>query len=101
MGFLVSLFFRPTSLIFKIIITTSLILVIAISFVAWLDTRLHESHIKKLTYEKTKIISEFIEKNVIRAMEKGRHFDIHSLLKSFTVYRGIWKINLFSPDGII
>ncbi len=101
MGFLMSLFFRPTSLIFKIIITTSLILIIAISFVAWLDTRLHESHIKNLTYEKTKIISEFIEKNVIRAMEKGRHFDIHGLLKSFAVYRGIWKINLFSPDGVI
>ena len=96
-----SLSFRPTSLIFKIIITTSLILIIAISFVGWLETRIHESNIKRLTYEKTQIISEFIEKNVIRAMERGRHFDIHSLLKNFAVYRGIWKINLFSPEGII
>lgn len=96
-----SLIFRPTSLIFKIIITTSLILVIAISIVAWLDMRLHESHIKNLTYEKTKIISEFIEKNVIRAMERGRHFDIHRTLKNFAIYKGISKINLFSPDGII
>jgi hypothetical protein len=63
--------------------------------------RLHESHIKNLTYEKTKIISEFIEKNVIRAMERGRHFDIHRTLKNFAIYKGISKINLFSPDGII
>jgi two-component system, NtrC family, sensor kinase len=96
-----SLFFRPTSLIFKIIITTSLILLIAISIVAWLDMRLHESDIKNLTYEKTKIISEFIEQNVIRAMERGRHFDIQRTLKTFAIYKGISKINLFSPDGVI
>lgn len=91
---------RPTSLIFKIIFITSALLILAISFSVWLNTRLHEASIKRLTYEKAKIISEFIEKNVIRAMEKGRHFDIHPILKNFT-YRGIWKINLFRPDGII
>ena len=101
MGFLMSLFFRPSSLFFKIIIITSLILIIAISFSVWLDVRLHEAHIKKLTFEKTKIISEFIEKNVIRAMERGRHFEIQRILKSFSVYRGIWKINLIRPDGMI
>ena len=93
--------FRPGSLVFKVICVTSLILIIAISSSAWLDITLHEESIKKLTYEKTKIISEFIEKNVIRAMERGKHFDIHQILKSFTVYRGIWKINLFRPDGIV
>jgi signal transduction histidine kinase len=93
--------FRPGSLAFKVICVTSLILIIAISFSAWLDITLHEESIKKLTYEKTKIISEFIERNVIRAMEKGKHFEIHRILKSFTVYRGIWKINLFRPDGTI
>ncbi len=91
---------RQTSLIFKVIFITSLILILAISFIVWLNLRLYESSIKRLTYEKTKIISEFIEKNVIRSMEKGRHFEIHQILKNFT-YRGIWKINLFRPDGII
>lgn len=91
---------RPTSLIFKVIFVTSLILIIAISFSVWLDIRLHEAHIKKLTFEKTKIIAEFIEKNVIRAMEKGRHLDIHPILKTF-IYKGIWKINLSRSDGII
>jgi len=91
---------RANSLIFKVIFITALILILAISFSVWLDTRLHESSIKRLTYEKGKIISEFIEKNVIRAMEKGRHFEIHQILKNFT-YRGIWKINLFRPDGVI
>ncbi len=93
--------FRPTSLFFKIIFVTSLILIIAISFSIWLDVRLHEAHIKKLTFEKTKIISEFIEKNVIRAMEKGKHFDIHHILKNFITYSGVLKINVFSPDGTI
>ncbi len=92
---------RSTSLIFKIIVTTSLILIIAISTVGWLEIGLHESHMKRLTYEKTKIISEFIENNVIRAMEKGRHFDIHRTLKSFAIYKGISKINLLTPDGTI
>ncbi len=96
-----SIFFRPTSLIFKIIVTTSLILIIAISIVGWLDIGLYESHMERLTYEKTKIISEFIENNVIRAMEKGRHFDIHRTLKNFAVYKGISKINLLTPEGIV
>ena len=74
---------RPDSLIFKVIFVTSLILIIAISFIVWLDIRIHEDSIKRLTYEKTKIISEFIEKNVIRAMERGRHFEIHRVLKEF------------------
>jgi signal transduction histidine kinase len=33
-------------------------------------------------------------------MEKGRHFEIHPILKNFT-YNGIWKINVFKPDGTI
>lgn len=93
--------FHSTSLIFKIIFVTTLIVIIAISFSVWLDVRLHEAHIKKLTFEKTKIISEFIEKNVIRAMEKGRHFDIHHILRNFITYSGVLKINVFRPDGMI
>ncbi len=92
---------RPDTLIFKVIFITSLILIIAISLSLWLDIRFHESSIKRLTYEKTKIISEFIEKNVIRTMEKGRHFDLHTILKNFATYRGISKINIFRPDGLI
>jgi len=91
---------RPSSLIFRAIFISSATLIIAISFSVWLDIRLHEASIKRNTYEKTKIISEFIERNVIRAMEKGRHYEIHPILKNFN-YRGIWKINLFRPDGII
>ena len=56
---------------------------------------------RKLTHEKTKIISEFIEQNVIRAMEKGRHFDIHQILKNYITYKEIRKIVLFSIDGTI
>jgi two-component system NtrC family sensor kinase len=93
--------FRPNSLIFKVIFITSLIIVVAISIRVWLNIRLHEASIQRLTYEKTKIISEFIEKNVIRAMEKGRHFEIHRVLQNFATYRGIQKINVFTPDGTI
>lgn len=89
-------FFRSASLMFKIIFITSLILVIAISFRAWWEIRRQESSIEKLTYQKTEIISEFIEKNVIRAMERGRHFEIQRILKNF-VYGDIWKINVFVP----
>lgn len=92
---------RPSSLILKVIFVTSLILILAISFSVWLNVRLHEASLKRLTYEKAKIVSEFIEKNVIRAMEKGKHFDIHSILKNFATYKGISKITLFSPDGVI
>lgn len=91
---------RPASLILKVIFVTSLILIIAISFNVWWNASLHEASIEKLTHDKTKIISEFIEKNVIRAMEKGKHFEIHRILKNFN-YRGIWKINVFRPDGVI
>ncbi len=63
--------------------------------------RLHEASIEKLTYEKAKIISEFIEKNVIRLMERGKHFEIHRVLQNFASYKGIWKINVFRPDGTI
>jgi len=91
---------RPSSLIFKIIFITSLILVLAISVSVWLEIRVHEDHIKKHNLEKSKIISEFIEKNVIRAMEKGKHFEIHPILKNF-VYKGVWKINVVRPDGVI
>ena len=90
-----------TSLVFKVIFITSLILIFAISFNVWWNTSLHEVSIEKLTHEKTKIIAEFIEENVIRAMEKGRHFDIHRILRNFAVYKDVRKISLFSIDGTI
>jgi signal transduction histidine kinase len=90
-----------TSLVFKVIFITSLILIFAISFNVWWNTTLHEASIEKLTHEKTKIISEFIEENVIRAMEKGRHFDMDRILKNFAVYKDVRKISLFSIDGTI
>ena len=92
--------FRPASLMFKVLFVTSLVLVIAISINAWWEIRLLKRSIEGLTYQKTEIISEFIEKNVIRTMERGKHFEIHRILKNF-VYGGIWKINVFTPDGII
>ena len=90
-----------TSLFFKVIFITSLILIFAISFNVWWNTSLHEASIEKLTHEQTKIISEFIEENVIRAMEKGRHFDMHQILRTFAVYKEVRKISLFSIDGTI
>ena len=74
---------RPNSLFLKAILVISLILIIAISLRVWLNVRLHERSIARANHEKAKIISEFIEKNVIRAMEKGRHFEIHRILKNF------------------
>ncbi len=90
-----------TSLVFKVIFITSLILIFAISFNVWWNTSLHQASIEKLTHEKTRIIAEFIEENVIRAMEKGRHFDMHRILRNFAVYRDVRKISLFSSDGTI
>ena len=92
---------RQTSLFFKVVFVTSLILIFAISFNVWWNTSLHGASIEKLTHEKTKIISEFIEENVIRAMEKGRHFDMHRILKNYVVYKDVRKITLFSIDGTI
>jgi len=92
--------FRSASLMFKVLFVTSLVLVIAISINAWWEIRLLKRSIEGLTYQKTEIISEFIEKNVIRTMERGKHFEIHRILKNF-IYGGIWKINVFTPDGII
>jgi hypothetical protein len=92
---------RQGSLFFKVIFVTSLILIFAISFNVWWNTSLHEASIEKLTHEKTKIIAEFIEANVIRAMEKGRHFDMHQILRTFAVYRDVQKITLCSRDGVI
>ena len=94
-------FLRQTSLFFKVIVVTSLILILAISFNVWWNTSLHGASIEKLTHEKTKIIAEFIEENVIRAMEKGRHFDMHRILRDFAVYRDVRKINIFTMDGTI
>jgi signal transduction histidine kinase len=34
-------------------------------------------------------------------MEKGRHFDMHSILRNFAVYKDVRKISLFSIDGTI
>ena len=92
---------RKTSLFFKVIFVTSIILIIAISFNVWWNTSLHEASIEKLTHEKTKIISEFIEKNVVRAMERGKHFDMHQILRNFAVYKDVRKISLLSLDGTI
>ena len=92
---------RRTPLFFKVIFVTSLILILAISFNVWWNTSLHGASIEKLTHEKTKIISEFIEENVIRAMEKGRHFDMDRILKNYAVYKDVRKISLFSMDGIV
>lgn len=95
--------FKPgqTSLVVKVILTTSLILIFAISFNLWWNTSLHEASIEKLTHEKTRIIAEFVEENVIRAMEKGRHFDMHHILRNFAVYKDVRKISIFSIDGTI
>ncbi len=92
---------RKTSLFFKVVFVTSLILIFAISFNVWWNTSLHGASIEKLTQEKTKIIAEFIEENVIRAMEKGRHFDMHRILKNYIIYKDVRKIFLFSGDGVI
>ena len=93
--------FGQTSLVFKVIFITSLILIIAISFNVWWNTSLHGASIERLTQEKTKIIAEFVEENVIRAMEKGRHFDMHRILRNFAVYRDVRKISLFGIDGTV
>ena len=61
---------RKTSLFFKVVLVTSLILIFAISFNVYWNTALHEGSIERLTQEKAKIVAEFIEKNVIRAMER-------------------------------
>jgi hypothetical protein len=88
-------------LIFKVILVTSIILILVISFNGWWNTTLHEVSIEKMTLEKTKIVLESVENNILRAMERGRHFDITRILQSFAVYRGIWKINILKPDGTI
>jgi len=93
--------FPSASLFSKVIVITSIILVLAISFNVYWNTALHEGSIERLTQEKAKIVAEFIEKNVIRTMEKGRHFEIHRVLQNFAVYKGIWKIYVFRPDGTI
>src|SRR5512139_2801453 len=95
------LIFGKTSLFFKVIFIISVVLIFAISFNVWWNTSLHGASIEKLTHEKTKIISEFIEENVVRAMNKGRHFDMHRILKNYMVYKDIRKITLFNADGII
>jgi signal transduction histidine kinase len=92
---------KRNSLFFKVIVATSLILIVAISFNVWWNTTLHEASIEKLTHEKTKIVSEFIEQNVVRAMEKGRHFDMHGILKNYATYKEIRRIYIFTLDGTI
>lgn len=92
---------RSTSLFFKVIVATSLIVIVAISFNVWWNTNLHEASIERVTHEKTKIIAEFIENNVVRAMERGRHFDMHQILKNYATYKEIKKILLLSPDGTV
>jgi len=89
------------SLFFKVIFVTSLILILAISFNVWWNTSLHGASVEKLTREKTRIIAEFIEENVVRAMNRGRHFDMHRIVRNYMVYKDIRKITLFSADGIV
>src|SRR4030042_1798761 len=91
---------RP-SLFFKVIVATSLILIVAISFNVWWNTSLHEANIERLSHEKTKIIAEFIEQNVVRAMERGRHFDMHQILRNYVTYKEIKRILLLSQDGTV
>lgn len=95
------LFPQKTPLIVRVIFVTSLILILAISLNVYWNTALHEGTIEKVTLEKARIISEFIENNVIRAMERGRHFDIHRVLRNYASYRGIWKISVIRRDGTI
>lgn len=92
---------RPPSLFLKVIVITSLVLVFAIAFHLWWNLSLFEASIERMTQEKTKIISEFIEKNVVRAMERGRHYDIQGILRNFALYRGIKKIRLLNSDGFV
>ena len=92
---------RQTSLFFKVIFVTGMILIFAISFNVWWNTSIQEASIEKLTREKTKIISEYIEQNVIKAMERGKHFDMHRILKNYATYKEVRKIFLFTPDGTI
>ena len=92
---------KSVSLISKVLVVTSAILILAISFNVYWNTALQGETVHKLTEEKTKIVAEFIENNVIRVMEKGRHFEIHRVLKNYANYRGIWKITVFRPDGTI
>ena len=101
MGYLMRFILRQTSLFFKVIFVTSLILIFAISFNVWWNASLHGASVEKLTHEKTRIIAEFIEENVVRAMKGGRHFDMQRILKSYTVYKDVRKITLFTADGII
>lgn len=91
---------RPKSLFFKTIFIMSLMVVIVISLRVWLNVRMHEKSMERANHERSKIISEFVEKNVIRMMEKGKHFEMHRILKNF-IYGNIWKIMLISPDGTI
>jgi signal transduction histidine kinase len=94
-------FLPRISLFFKVIFVTSLILIFAISFNVWWNTSLHGASVERLTDEKARIISELIEANVIRAMERGRHFDMHPILKNYATYKDIRRITLFSMDGTI
>lgn len=94
-------FIKPNSLFFKVILTSSLILVLAISFNVWWNVTLYESSLERVTQDKAEIVSEYIEASVVRAMERGRHFDMQGILKNFVLYRGIRKINIFSADGVI
>jgi len=64
---------RQTSLFFKVVFVTSLILILAISFNVMWNTGLHEASIEKLTHEKTKIIQNSSKK---MSSEQWRREDI-------------------------
>jgi hypothetical protein len=91
--------FRPSSLIYKVILVTGVILILVISFNVWWNTSLHEASIEKMTLEKTKIVSESLENNILRAMERGRHFDINRILQGFVVTKGSGRSVSSSPTA--
>ncbi len=88
---------RGTSLFFKVIVATSLILIVAISFNVWWNTTLHEASIEKLTHEKTKIISEFIEQNVVRQSSGRNNPNNVAFDKSFG---GLWVFDLLADGNL-
>ena len=93
--------FGKASLIFKIILANSLILVVAISFNVYWNSALHKGSIERLIQEKTTIILESVEGSVVRAMERQSHSDVQQALRHYGSFKGIWKIHIFRPDGTI
>jgi len=75
---------EKASLIFKILLANSLILVVAISFNVYWNSALHEGSIERLIQEKTKIILESVEGSVVRAMERQSHSDVQQAFQHYS-----------------